>query len=578
MGLFTLALMVSLALIQPLPSPVGDFDWRAVGRQNFITRVQASTNPPTGCNASWAFAAASMLGDRLAIARRGDLVATKVLLSAQMLLNCAAPPDRDACAEGSPEWAFDRALRHGVVDETCQGYRGRAQRCTPLHVCINCFGPCDAVPEYLVYNVSAYGRLRPMDVAAEIQRRGPVVCRARAEPALPSRSGDFFAVVVGWTGGQYITNPNWGSFHGNDTVAGFLRLPPEALGECWWAQPHLQGRGHVGHQTTEGVRVDRAVVRRDTPPTLGPGPAKRPAAAVGASSWAAAGGPSAGAAARPRARVSSPGAVAGASPGTPSLPSEWDWRRHVALTPMRSHHLGPPYCGACYAMATTSTYSDRLKILRATRDPRVGDVLLSAQAVVDCVHPYLGCLGGSAVQVFAYVEDAGLPDDSCSPWQSAWLHNCKAHFCLDCALVEAALGHNGTDLEEPRWSACRHVEGARLRRYRAAALGPVKGEEAMMREIYARGPIECMMSDSLPVFVDYAGGIIRDGSNTTGHNHDVELVGWGEEAGTPYWIGRNSWGTRWGEGGWFRIYRGANTLGIEQSGCAWVVPALDTTA
>lgn len=32
-------------------------------------------------------------------------------------------------------------------------------------------------------------------------------------------------------------------------------------------------------------------------------------------------------------------------------------------------------------------------------------------------------------------------------------------------------------------------------------------------------------------------------------DHDVEVVGWGEEDGVPYWIVRNSWGSYWGQVG-----------------------------
>lgn len=43
----------------------------------------------------------------------------------------------------------------------------------------------------------------------------------------------------------------------------------------------------------------------------------------------------------------------------------------------------------------------------------------------------------------------------------------------------------------------------------------------------------------------------------------VLVVGYGEEKGTPYWIVKNSWGTEWGEDGYFRIMRGNDECSIE---------------
>jgi hypothetical protein len=51
------------------------------------------------------------------------------------------------------------------------------------------------------------------------------------------------------------------------------------------------------------------------------------------------------------------------------------------------------------------------------------------------------------------------------------------------------------------------------------------------------------------------------------------VVGYGEENGQKFWVIRNSWGTYWGEDGFFRLARGINNLGIEVEGtCSWATP------
>jgi cathepsin X len=99
--------------------------------------------------------------------------------------------------------------------------------------------------------------------------------------------------------------------------------------------------------------------------------------------------------------------------------------------------------------------------------------------------------------------------------------------------------------------------------------GPVSGEENMMNEIVKRGPISCGVSVTAD-FENYKQGIITDPTNAT-IDHEISIVGYGVDNDVPYWYGRNSWGQFWGEEGFFKIYRGNNTLKIESS-CSWAVP------
>jgi cathepsin X len=68
------------------------------------------------------------------------------------------------------------------------------------------------------------------------------------------------------------------------------------------------------------------------------------------------------------------------------------------------------------------------------------------------------------------------------------------------------------------------------------------GEHAMMKELL-NGPITCGIACSDEFTFNYSAGVFRDDTGFLYIVHDVEVVGWGEEAdGTKYWRIRNSWG------------------------------------
>lgn len=95
----------------------------------------------------------------------------------------------------------------------------------------------------------------------------------------------------------------------------------------------------------------------------------------------------------------------------------------------------------------------------------------------------------------------------------------------------------------------------------------------MMNELIQRGPFACSIAVTQELD-DYAAGIFYDTTRDHHTVHEVSIVGYGEENGIKFWNIRNSWGSHWGEQGFFRIVRGINNLAIESS-CYTATP-LDT--
>lgn len=95
----------------------------------------------------------------------------------------------------------------------------------------------------------------------------------------------------------------------------------------------------------------------------------------------------------------------------------------------------------------------------------------------------------------------------------------------------------------------------------------------MKAELYKNGPIGCGI-DATDKFEDYTGGVYSEHKLFPQINHEISLVGWGKDAktGEEYWLGRNSWGTYWGENGYFKIKMGSDNLAIETD-CTAATPS-----
>jgi cathepsin X len=104
-----------------------------------------------------------------------------------------------------------------------------------------------------------------------------------------------------------------------------------------------------------------------------------------------------------------------------TLPDQWVWNdinNTNFLTNLRNQHI-PQYCGSCWAHAATSSFSDRIKIMRNAAWP---DINIAPQVLISC-SPSFGCHGGNAINSYKWMSEHEITDETCSIYTGRGLDN-----------------------------------------------------------------------------------------------------------------------------------------------------------
>lgn len=268
---------------------------------------------------------------------------------------------------------------------------------------------------------------------------------------------------------------------------------------------------------------------------------------------------------------------------TDSLPQHFDWRdvdgRNFVVPDVNQHI--PQYCGSCWIHGTTAQLNDRINIHRGGKWP---GVMLARQTLLNCVagenntEPP-GCNGGDAWLVWKHLSHTKVPDETCNTWKAVNQVCEPKNICTNCNMPPGFLDMTKEEMAKADYQGgCKPITS--FIGYGVSDYGHVKGEVNMMKEIFARGPISCTLgAEGLMLGYDDNAGVKSEGvwvqADLPPTDHLIEVVGWGETpSGLKYWVVRNSWGTYWGEAGWFRLRRGVDQNSIEKD-CTWAVPSFD---
>jgi len=230
-------------------------------------------------------------------------------------------------------------------------------------------------------------------------------------------------------------------------------------------------------------------------------------------------------------------------------------------------------CGSCWAFGSTDSFQDRACVATGK------DIRYSVEDTAFCSGFFvgMGCNGGNSAWNWFHrtgVVTGGDYTDigkgtTCLPYS---LPPCAHH-------VPATSKYPKCPSSEYPSPSCSHQcsESGYSGSYssdkvKASSAYSVRGVSQMQQELMTKGPLYVAFS-VYSDFPTYKSGVYQHTSGSMLGGHAVELMGWGTEDGKDYWLVKNSWNEQWGDGGFFKILRGSDECGIEDSANGGEIPS-----
>ncbi|KAI1292094.1 putative cysteine proteinase [Halotydeus destructor] len=223
-----------------------------------------------------------------------------------------------------------------------------------------------------------------------------------------------------------------------------------------------------------------------------------------------------------------------------TLPESFDWRDQDAVTPVKDQG----FCGSCWAFSTTGNIEGQYKVRRGQL------ISLSEQELVDCDKLDEGCGGGYMTNAYKSIMDmGGLETEKDYPYAGYLSDKCVYNKTLAKVNIDSYVSLPTNETQLAQWLV-KH--------------GPISiGINAAAMQFYMKGIAHPWKWICSPKKID----------------HGVLIVGFGHGKGRlskkdmPYWIVKNSWGTSWGRKGYYYVYRGDGTCGVNtMATSAWINP------